>query len=211
MIDDHTDERPLAASTHAIAMANRRRQRIFAGRLHHQFLHGASRAPPGSGRSSRIRSIAIDDVVGVDVPAVMPTASVREPLGGDPSGLDTVDPGQRGGTPGELAGVVAVRAADHDDDIGLTCEVPCGILTVLGRPADGVDEADVGLGELPPDESDQVPHILDRLRRLGGDAYARMRVEHGDVVIVQDDVERASRSSVSPRTSTWLRWPMMTG
>ena len=44
-------------------------------------------------------------------------------------------------------------------------------------------------GKPPSNQRDQVPHPLDRLRRLGGNADARMLVERQHVLLVQHDVE----------------------
>ena len=47
----------------------------------------------------------------------------------------------------QLARVVAVRAADDDDDVALARQLERGVLALLRRLADRVDEADVGLRE----------------------------------------------------------------
>ena len=110
----------------------------------------------------------------------------------------------------ELTRVVAVRAADDDDDVASARQLDGGVLTLLGRLADRVDEADVGLREPPSNQRDQVSHPVDRLRRLSGDADARMFLERQHI-LSSSTTSKSSRSSVSPRTSTWARWPMMTG
>ena len=60
---------------------------------------------------------------------------------------------------------------------------------MLGRLADRIEEAHVRLRESPPDQVDQVPHLLHRLRRLGGHADPRMRLEREDVSVLEHDVE----------------------
>jgi hypothetical protein len=51
----------------------------------------------------------------------------------------------------QLAGVVAVGAADDDDDIAAAGEIGRSGLALLGRLADGVDVADLGTRKPPPD------------------------------------------------------------
>src|SRR5437867_7092421 len=85
--------------------------------------------------------------------------------------------------------VVAGRAADDNDDVALARQLACGVLALLGWLTDRVDETDVGLGESPPDERDQVLYPLDRLRGLRGNADARMLVELQHVFLVQHDIE----------------------
>ena len=129
---------------------------------------------------------------GVEVPAVSPT-TVRglEPFGADVRvGLDVVHAGAvaRAGLH-QLARVVAGPAADHDDDVRLTRHLDGRGLPVLGGLAHGVDEAHLRLRESLADQRDQVPHPLDRLRRLSGHAEPWMLLEREDVVVVQHDVE----------------------
>ena len=64
-----------------------------------------------------------------------------------------------------------------------------GALALLGRMTDRIDETDVGLRESPSNQRDQVSHPLDRLRRLGGNADARMFLEPQHIALVQHDVE----------------------
>ena len=49
----------------------------------------------------------------------------------------------------------------------------CGVLALLRWPANGVNESHFGLGKSLTDQSDQAPHLFNRLRRLRGDAEAR--------------------------------------
>ena len=115
---------------------------------------------------------------GVDVPAVMPTVSAAsEPFRTKIRlGLDVMDARTMAAARvHQLTRVVAVRAADDDDDVASARQLDGGVLPLLRRLADRVDEADVGLRESPSNQRDQVPHPLDRLRRLRGDADARMR------------------------------------
>src|SRR4029079_337099 len=89
----------------------------------------------------------------------------------------------------ELPRVVARGPADDDDDVGRACHVDGGRLALLGRAADGVDEADVGVVEAPPDARAQAPHLLDRLRGLCGDAQARTRRQSLHLAFVEHYVE----------------------
>src|SRR4030095_15446673 len=88
----------------------------------------------------------------------------------------------------ELARVVAVRAADDHDDLALAREILGSLLPLFGGLTDGVDEPHVGARKPSPDERDQAPHVLDRLRGLRGDADARMRREPPHIVLVADPV-----------------------
>src|SRR5438093_12833361 len=47
----------------------------------------------------------------------------------------------------ELTRVVAARAANDDDDVALACQRDRGVLALLCRLTDRVDESDVGLRE----------------------------------------------------------------
>ena len=89
----------------------------------------------------------------------------------------------------QLARVVARPAADHDDDVGLARHLDRRGLPILGGLADRVEEAHVRLRESPSDQVDQVPHLLDRLRRLGRHAEAWMLLEREDVIVFEHDVE----------------------
>ena len=53
----------------------------------------------------------------------------------------------------------------------------------------GVDESDVGFGESLSNQRHEMLDPADRLRRLRGNADARMFVERQHIVLVQDDVE----------------------
>src|SRR5262245_63889485 len=83
----------------------------------------------------------------------------------------------------ELARVVAVRAADDDDDIALPGEVGRCDLPILRRPADRVDESDQRVRKLALDEINDMPHFCNRLRRLRGNADPRMRLEREYIVV----------------------------
>jgi len=87
--------------------------------------------------------------------------------------------------PDQLARVVARPATDHDDDVGLACSVDRRGLPRLGGLADRVEEAHVRVRESPSDQADQVPHLLDRLRRLGRHAEARVLLDRAEVPWVQ--------------------------
>ena len=62
-------------------------------------------------------------------------------------------------------------------------------LALLGGLADGVDEAHFRLRESPSNQVSEVPHLLHLLRRLGGDADARVFLEREHVFILEYDVE----------------------
>ena len=89
----------------------------------------------------------------------------------------------------ELTRVVAVGAADDDDDVALARQIDRGSLTLLRRLAHRVEETDLRLRKPASDQRDQVPHPVDRLRRLRGNADAWMGVEPLDVLFVEHDVE----------------------
>ena len=64
-----------------------------------------------------------------------------------------------------------------------------GVLALLGGMADGIDEADVGSRKVASNQLDQMSDPIDRLRRLSGNADARMSGEPLHVALVEDDVE----------------------
>jgi uncharacterized protein (DUF2236 family) len=89
----------------------------------------------------------------------------------------------------QLARVVARPAADDDDDVGLARHFDGGRLAILSGLAHRVDEAHFGAREPPANEIHQPSHLLHRLRRLSGDAEARMFLERQDVGVFEDDIE----------------------
>jgi len=91
--------------------------------------------------------------------------------------------------PDQLARVVARSAADHDDHVGLARHLDRRGLPLLGGLADRVQEAHFRSRESASDEVDEMPHPLDRLRRLGRHAEARMLLERQDVIVFEHDVE----------------------
>ena len=98
----------------------------------------------------------------------------------------------------ELARVVALRAADHDDDITTARQLDGGGLAVLRGTTDGVEETDVGLRELLSNERNQASHLVDRLRRLGSNAHARTALQRQHVAFVEHDVELVEIFRQSP-------------
>lgn len=70
----------------------------------------------------------------------------------------------------KLTGVVAVAAADDDDDLAIPAKVIEGDLPLLGRATDGIDETDLGLGALIADGVDELEDAVERLGGLGDDA-----------------------------------------
>ena len=90
-------------------------------------------------------------------------------------GLDVMDPRTvEAARVHQLACVGAARAADDDDHVGTAGQVDGGVLALLCRVADRVHETNIGLGESESNELDEVTHSRDRLRRLSGNADARM-------------------------------------
>ena len=89
----------------------------------------------------------------------------------------------------EFVRVVAVRAADHDDNLGLLRQFDCGELTLFGGLAHGVDESDFRLGKALANERNQPVHLIDGLRRLGRDADSRARSQTGHVLLGQHHVK----------------------
>mgnify|MGYP006955653533 CR=1 FL=1 len=89
----------------------------------------------------------------------------------------------------EFARVVAVRAADDHDDVAVLREFNRGALPLFGGPAHRVDETNLRLGKAPHHQPDQVPDLVDRLSRLGGNAEAWTRFQLPDVLLIQDHVE----------------------
>jgi len=95
----------------------------------------------------------------------------------------------------QLPRVVARPAADHDDDIGLARDVDRRGLPFFGGLAHRVEKAHFRLRKSRPDQIDQVSHLLQRLRRLGGNAKPRMILEREDVRVFEHHVEAIEISS----------------
>src|SRR5688572_2766477 len=89
----------------------------------------------------------------------------------------------------QFARIVARPAADHDDDVSLTCYLDRRRLPFLGGFADRVEESHVRLRESPSDQINHAPHLFYWLRRLGGHADAWMILERENVVVFEHDVE----------------------
>ena len=90
----------------------------------------------------------------------------------------------------QLARVVAVRAADHDDDVALLREFHCGVLTLLRRLADRIHKAHFGSGEALAHQLHQCAHARNGLRGLGHDAEARTLGQLRHIFRRQHDIER---------------------
>lgn len=89
---------------------------------------------------------------------------------------------------GQLSGVVAVWAADHDNNIASPGKFLRGILTLFGGLADCVHKADLGLWEPGSKPIHQGPDPLDRLGGLGGDPKPIAGIESVDVRLLQNDI-----------------------
>src|SRR5262249_21434002 len=90
----------------------------------------------------------------------------------------------------ELPRVVAVLASDHDHDVAFAGQLRGGVLALLRRLTDGVDEPDVGPGEPALHQADEMPRVIDQVGGLGGDAESRALFEPCDIVLGQYHVER---------------------
>src|SRR5262249_15053799 len=88
---------------------------------------------------------------------------------------------------GELAAVVAVWTADHDDRVTLCRQTAKRLLPVLGRLADRVDEAYVRVGEASAGRFDQVQKVVERVGGRGDDAKARPAGKLLDIFFVQNN------------------------
>src|SRR5687768_1892175 len=75
----------------------------------------------------------------------------------------------------QLPRVVAVRAANDDDDVAALSQFHGGVLSLLGRLADGVHEAHFGLREALADQLHQFADAFDGLRGLRNDAETGTR------------------------------------
>jgi hypothetical protein len=98
--------------------------------------------------------------------------AAAEPVGPQLVGpLDLVDAASEGaGGAGKLGGVVAVGAAHDDEGLAASGEFAQRLLPVLGRLANGIDVAGLGLGSAATDLVDDLRDPLDRPGRLGDDA-----------------------------------------
>jgi len=99
-----------------------------------------------------------------------------EPFGTEFVGALDVMGGEAGGADGfdEFAGVVAVMAADYDDEFDLFDEAAEGFLAVFGGAADGVAEFDLGVRAGGAQGDDELEDAVDGLGGLGDDAVERV-------------------------------------
>jgi hypothetical protein len=105
-------------------------------------------------------------------------------------GLDVVDARAVAGAGlHEFAGVVAVGAADDDDDVATGGEFLGGDLALLGGLADGVDETDFGIWKAGAKAGDEFANAGDGLGGLRGDAKAGMVRKAIDIGFGLDKVE----------------------
>ncbi len=88
----------------------------------------------------------------------------------------------------ELERVVAVASADHDQRVTLGDELAQGVLTVLGRLADGVGKAHLTLRPRPPQRFDQRQHFVQRLCRLRNHPVTSALRERGEMRDFFDDM-----------------------
>jgi hypothetical protein len=89
----------------------------------------------------------------------------------------------------QLAAVVAFRSADHDYHIAFVREGLQCLLAILRWLANGVDEADIGLGVAAADSTDYLQNVIDGLCRLSDDTEARSADERVQVGFVSDNGE----------------------
>lgn len=104
-------------------------------------------------------------------------------------GLDLMDAGaglEAGG--GEFAGIVAMAAADDDDDIGGRGQVFGGALALFGGQTDGVGPADVSGGKAEAHAVEEVAGAGEGLGGLGHHPETRPGGEKVHVGFVEDDV-----------------------
>jgi hypothetical protein len=100
----------------------------------------------------------------------------------------------------ELAGVVAVLSAHDDDDVALECQVDGRALALLRRVTHGIDQTNVGLRKSLSHQGHKVPHLIDRLCGLGGNAETRMFLELQHIMVVQHSRRQSCRES---RANRW--------
>jgi hypothetical protein len=89
----------------------------------------------------------------------------------------------------QLAGVVAVHAADDHHHVRIQGRLDCGGLALLRGLANCVDEAHSGTRESFTYESDQLAHLFDGLRGLCRDAEACVFRKPRDVHFGQYDIK----------------------
>jgi hypothetical protein len=135
----------------------------------------------------------VDDVIGCRRTRRDPDdRRAPEPLGADiGAGLHVKD-ARAEPTAGrhQLAGVVAARAADHDDDIGLSGQLFGRLLSETRGQTHGVHQVDRRPWEALLDERGNPLDALGGLRGLRGDTEARPLLKTVDVLVREHDVER---------------------
>ena len=146
--------------------------------------------------------------------AVRPTVSASEqPLGAHVVRVRRLmHPGAEPAAGGrQFARVVAVRAANHNHHIRLPRHLHRRRLALLGRLANGVNEsglpsAENGGASPPPNGGPgQSAGWSGRPRQNAGRSASWSTSSSVSIT------SNSARSPVNPRTSTWSRWPMMTG
>ena len=129
---------------------------------------------------------------GVDVPAVRPATRAPSNHSGRRSRAPCTRKTRAQWRPqvAQSSRVLLLRgAADDHDHVACRGERLGRLLAQPRRHADGVRHAHLGQREPPANERGEVPHPLDRLRRLRGDAEARPRLQPRHVLFGRDDVE----------------------
>ena len=129
---------------------------------------------------------------GVEVPAVMPTVSVRaKPFFAQIGGrLDVMNPRAKTRTGfDQLVRVVAVRAADDDDHVAFLRQFNRRVLPLFRRLADRVNETHFRFGKPFANQSHEPPDFVNRLRRLRNDAESRTLAKLRHVFLAKHHVE----------------------
>ena len=89
----------------------------------------------------------------------------------------------------QFARVVAMRAADDDDHSALLRKFRRGVLALLGRLANGVNETNFGIWKTFANLTGQFAHALDGLGRLCGNAESGALFQREDVRFTKHHVE----------------------
>src|SRR5207245_706863 len=89
----------------------------------------------------------------------------------------------------QFAGVVAVRAANDDDDLALPRQLDGGGLALFRRLANGVNEPDLGVRKSPANQGDDLSDPFNRLCGLRDHAEAGPFLERVHIRLVVYDIE----------------------
>src|ERR1043165_9224053 len=89
----------------------------------------------------------------------------------------------------KFACVIAVAATDDDDQVGLLRQFNRSVLSLFCRLANGVDEANFGIGKAVANQADEMAYLVEWLSGLRGNAKTRVLRKFLNVFLGQYNIE----------------------